>query len=194
MGVSNSPKEMAGKLHKLAVSIDKSNEDAVSAGALIVKTRVLGEVSKAVGSDLKMGTKKIGVGYKVTAERAEVRARGPMHWLESGVKPHAIVARGFGKARTTKKGGIGTNDFVSQAFGAGRKSVSFFGGTGRTYTKSGARALNLGGDDRVAYVRKAGRFPAKQSWSHGVKASERPVALVFRQVHAKGRAKVFGVG
>gem|GEM_PF-5995320 len=177
MGTSSSPGELVAKLSNLAGSIDKANKDTLDKSAFVVKARILAEASKAIGGDLSFGgKKKVGVNYRVSPQQAVIKATGPMHWLEKGTKPHAIAPKGAGGSRASRSA------FVSQAFGSG--PISF--GRGRI------GVLRFASGKYRPYARKAGRFPAKQSWSNGVKASETPVKLTFRQVHIKNMARIFG--
>lgn len=177
MGTSHTGAEMAGKLRKAADGIDKANKDTLDVSALAVKLRVLSEVSKAIGGDLSFGGKKrVGVNYRVTPQQATIKATGPMHWLEKGVKPHAIAPRGAGGSRAAR------SSFVANAFGSG--PISF--GRGRI------GVLKFESGDYRPYARAAGRFPAKRSWSNGVQASEPLVKQAFRQTHVKNLVKIFG--
>lgn len=176
MGTSSSSGELVVKITKLAGSIDNANRDTLDKSAFVVKNRVLSEVGKAIGGDHSMGSKKVGVRYKVTPKQADIKATGPMHWLERGVKPHAIAPKGAGGSRAAR------SSFVSNAFGSG--PISF--GRGRIGT------LQFESGEVRPYARRAGRFPAKRSWSNGVDASRKPVQLTFRQVHVKNMASIFG--
>ena len=85
MGTSKSAGEMVAKLGKYQDTIPAANRKAVEAVALVVKTRILLRATPATGGDLKLsGTKnkRVGVRYKLQGERAEIKADGPMHWLE----------------------------------------------------------------------------------------------------------------
>ena len=177
MGTSSSGAELAGKLSKLSASIDGANKDTLDKSAFVVKARILAEVAKAIGGDFSFGgKKKVGVRYKVSPKQATINASGPMHWLEKGTKPHAIAPKGAGGSRAAR------SSFVANAFGSG--PISF--GRGRI------GVLRFASGEYRPYARRAGRFPAKKSWSNGVKASEQPVKLTFRQVHVKNMARIFG--
>lgn len=187
MGVSTSPEQLVAKLERSARNVRKASMDTLRDSADVVRTSVLAQAAGEIGADLAFsGTgraKRVGVSTKVAGDQAQVKATGPMHWLERGVKPHAIVSKKFGRTRSTKggrklKGGgvseakLGTTDFVSQAFGSGLTSLSFGAGRGG--------ALRFASGEFRPYARKAGRFTARQSWSKGVNKAEPLVRRRFR--------------
>ena len=181
MGVSRTPEELAAKVIGYGRGIGKANQRTVETAALTVKTRVLAEAAKPLGADLSFtgsGTqkpKRVGVRYKVNKDRAEIKATGPMHWLESGIKPHAIAPKGAGGSRRAR------TDFVSQAFGSG--PISF--GRGRI------GVLRFADGSFRPYARRAGKFPAQRTWSDGVKGAELIVKKTFRQIHVQELTKEF---
>lgn len=179
MGVSRSPEALAAKLTAFARAIEDGNESAVTKAAFAAKVRILAEAAKAVGTDNKMGTKTIGVRFTLHPTRdgfaAEVRPTGPMHWLERGVKPHAIAPKGAGGSRATRSA------FVAQAFGSG--PISF--GRGRI------KVLQFADGRYRPYARKAGRFPAKQTWSNGTEAAIPLARQAFTTEQAKALVSSF---
>lgn len=184
MGTSNSVRELNAKLAKMGNAIEDANRQAVEAGALTVKTRVLAQVAPVLGGDLaftgagKQRPKRVGVRYNIEGggKRAFVRATGPMHWLESGVKPHAIAPKGAGGSRAARTA------FVAQAFGSG--PISF--GRGR---RAGVLAF-VDGSFRP-YARRAGKFTARHTWTKGVESSKAPVAQQFRTVQGAALVRTF---
>lgn len=199
MGTSRGRAELSRKIAKVPAAMAKDAPNVADAVARNMKSEVEQRTRRDLGSDMAFTgsgggrPKRVRVRTKREGSAVLVKATGPMHWLEGGVKPHVIVSKKFGRTRSTKggrrlKGGglseakLGTTDFVSQAFGFGARSVSF--GTGR----NGALAFADG--NFRPYARRAGKFPAKRTWSEGVRAGARDA----EQVAAKQvRANLFEV-
>ena len=173
MGTSKSGAELAAKLHRAGAVVVNGNRSNVEALSLAIKTSVLAEAAPATGGDLKFsGAKngKVGVRYDLMSggavAQAKVRATGPMHWLEGGVKPHGIAPKGAGGNRAARSA-------AAASIGRGR-SVSFGGRGGFLKFKDGTFAK---------YARNAGGLPAKNVWSHGVDRVEgRQGEIVGRNV------------
>lgn len=183
MGTSSSVRELNAKLAKLGNAIDDANRQAVDAAALTVKTRVLSQAATVLGGDLaftgggKQKPKRVNVRYNIEGggKRAFVRATGPMHWLESGVKPHAIAPKGAGGSRAAR------TSFVAQAFGSG--PISF--GRGRI------GVLAFADGSFRPYARRAGKFAARHTWTTGVESSKAPVAQQFKTVQGAALVRTF---
>lgn len=168
MGVSTSPQQVVAKIERSKRNVQRAGRDTLSDSGQVVKTAVLAQVAGEIGADLSFGGKKrVGVSYRTEGggSRVMVKATGPMHWLERGVKPHAIAPKKAGGSRASRTA------FVAQAFGSG--PISY--GRGR---KSGA--LRFASGEFRPYARKAGRFTPRQSWSKGVNKAEPLVRRRFR--------------
>lgn len=183
MGVSTTPKQLSNKLTSLAAEIPQANRKSVEAGALTVKTRVLAKAAGPTGGDLKFsgGGGKVGVRYRIrqrgpSETAAFVRATGPMHWLERGVQPHAVAPKSLGGTRAARTG------FVANAFGSGQRSLTFGRSTG---------ALRFADGSYRKWARRAGGFPAKRTWSEGVRESQVPVREVFNATHRRQLLRIF---
>jgi len=183
MGESRSPEELAGKLIGYGTGLALVSKKVLETASLTVKSSVLSQAARPLGTDLSFTgsgsqrPKRVGVRYDVNRDRSIIRATGPMHWLESGIKPHVIAPKGAGGSRRSR------NDFVSQAFGSGLTSLSFGRGN--------IGALKIGPNEYIAYARKAGKFPAQRTWSNGVKYAEPIVKKTWRQQHAQNLVKAF---
>lgn len=166
MGVSTSPEQLVAKLERSAKNVQKATRETLQDSADTVRAAVLAQAAGEIGADLSFGGKKrVGVSTKLAGTQAQVKATGPMHWLERGVKPHAIAPKKAGGSRASRTA------FVAQAFGSG--PISY--GRGR---KSGA--LRFASGEFRPYARKAGRFTPRQSWSKGVNKAEPLVRRRFR--------------
>ena len=175
MGVSNSTDEWVGKLALFAGSIPKVNRTAQLRLGGQVKDDVNAAVVAAVGSDMAMGKKRIRVNYRIKGELMTIDSRGPMHWLERGVKPHAIAPKGAGGNRQSR------SDFVSAAFGNG--PISF--GKGRI------GVLEFEDGEYRPYARRAGRFKARRTWTKGTARHRFHAKRIWRSAHAQNLKRVF---
>jgi len=177
MGESQSANQLAGKLALAAASLSKVDKQALNAGSLIVKTTVLGGVASAIGGDMAMGKKRVNVRYKVAGDVSTIRPSGPMHWLEKGVKPHAVVTKGAGGSRAKRS-----------ALVAGGGALSF----GKP--KRGARglgALRFSNGNFRPYARAAGSFKAQRTWSKGATKSVPLVSKAWQKIHRANLAAQF---
>lgn len=183
MGVSHSPDELALKFQRAARAISEGRRETLALAAQTVKDRILDRARPVSGGDLRLsGTKnkRVGVRYKLSADQVDVRAIGPMHWLERGTKPHAVAPKSLGGSRAARSA------FVAQAFGSGTRSLSFGKKTGALRFEVGGRTVF------TKYARKAGKWDAQHVWSDGVDDSRRPVRNIFSTQTAAQVARVFG--
>lgn len=183
MGTSRSVSELQAKMVRYTNAIEDANLDAVSKSAQVVKDRILDRARPATGGDLKLSgarNRSVGVSYSVDSRGALVRATGPMHWLEGGTKPHAIVPKALGGSRAMR------SSFVANAFGTGlqrletgKRAALKFPGAGRN------------GSGFAAYSRRAGGLKAQHVWSEGVEDARRPSLEVFRIAQVKALVQSF---
>jgi hypothetical protein len=183
------------KLSAYGKSIPKTNDQALKLSAELVGKTIEAGARQPTGGDLTFsgakGSGKVGTRWKVNGDQSvEVRAVGPMHWLERGVKPHDIVP---GARRGAARGMFGYGFSRGQfgpALGAGAFAAS--GGLGFAASTRGAGVVLKFADGRFSrYARKAGGFPAKQVWSKGIDASRPPVKGIWRTRHAGALASFF---
>ena len=184
MATSNSAAELVGKLNKAADNVQKGTQKALETSGKIVEGTINAGVASTIGGDLKMGTKLVRAASRADSKRAEIYARGPMHWLEKGVKPHAVVTKGIGGSRAAR------TSFVASAFGSGGLS---FGGTlkRRGKNKDGKLALKFESGDVRPYARRAGKYPAQKTWSKGTDRARPLVAANWKRIHVQELAKSF---
>ena len=120
MGTSSSPRELERKLTLLSRAVDDTQVETLKQSGMAVKVAVLAKARPATGGDLRLsGTKnrKVGVNFAMRGKRVYVRALGPMHWLEDGVKSHAVAPKSAGGTRAARSA------FIANAFGQGRQSL-----------------------------------------------------------------------
>lgn len=180
MGTSKSVPELVGKVAKAGKALDEAGRETVKAAAEVTKIAVTTRAKAATGGDLKLSgakNKKVGVRVRSSVDRATLQATGPMHWLEGGVKRHAIAPKKLGGSRAAR------GAFVSQAFGTGRSSLQFGKSIGALKFKDGGFAK---------YARRAGGLPAKKVWSKGVEDAQEPIRRVFSTKTTTAVAKAFG--
>lgn len=179
MGTSSSVTELTGKLRKCAGVIESTNRETLNASSLAVKTAVLRRAASATGGDLRLSgarNAKVGVRYRLysNGKGSVIRALGPMHWLEDGVKPHVVAPRKLGGSRALS--------FVRNAFGTGRSSLQFGKNVG---------ALRFADGTFAKYARRAGGFKAQHRWSHGVDDARVPVRDIFATRSSTAIRKAF---
>lgn len=180
MGTSSSPRELERKLTLLSRAVDDTQVETLKQSGMAVKVAVLAKARPATGGDLRLsGTKnrKVGVNFAMRGKRVYVRALGPMHWLEDGVKSHAVAPKSAGGTRAARSA------FITNAFGQGRQSLSF--GKGRI------KMLRFVDGSFRPYARNAGGLKAQHVWSEGVHAAEPVVARIFRQENGRAIRRVF---
>lgn len=182
----------AVKLHAYGKSIPKTNRDALKLSGSAVGRSIEALARPATGGDLRFsGAGKGTVGTRdrfIGDQTIEVRAVGPMHWLERGVKPHDILPGVRGK-RARGLFGIGVDvgprlsaDSVFSSFAASSRGAGVvlkFNGAGR-------------GAGFTRYARNAGGFPALGVWTKGVDAARTPVRGIWRTRHSGALASFFG--
>ena len=180
MGTSRTPADLERKLTLLSRAVDDTQIETLKQSGMAVKTAVLAEARPATGGALRLsGTKnrKVGVNFVMRGKRVYVRALGPMHWLEDGVKPHPVAPKSAGGSRAAR------SDFIANAFGQGRQSLSF--GRGRI------KMLRFTDGSFRPYARAAGGLKAQHVWSKGVNTATPIVARIFRQETGRTVRKVF---
>lgn len=181
MGTSSSVTELTGKLRKCAGVIESTNRETLNASSLAVKTAVLRRAASATGGDLRLSgarNAKVGVRYRLysNGKGSVIRALGPMHWLEDGVKPHVVAPRKLGGSRAQRL------SFVRNAFGTGRTSLQFGKNIG---------ALRFADGTFAKYARRAGGLKAQHVWSHGVDDARVPVRDIFATRSSTAIRKAF---
>jgi len=120
MGTSTSVMEFAIKIDKFAKVQGRANRDATQAAAQVYKDRILANLAKDVGADLRMsrwgakgqrssGGIKLGVGYQVRGYEhatALIKAKPAGVWkvLEHGAAAHSVKPKKRRGARTAMIG------------------------------------------------------------------------------------------
>lgn len=94
MGTSNSPAELARKLARVAVLVEKDVDYAATeAAALLIKSNIVAIAPKRLKGVGKRGA-KLGVRYNIghyeAAAKALIYATGPFQLVERDTKAHAI--------------------------------------------------------------------------------------------------------
>lgn len=105
MGVSRSPQEFAGKMHKAADNLKRALPPAIDKEALATKKYMEQAARMAAGGDARlsgMKGRKLDVGYKTHGLSAVVFARGPWGLTEFGARPHIISSRRGGGSRRSR--------------------------------------------------------------------------------------------
>lgn len=112
MGTSKSFGELIVKLEKAAANLERSTPATVRAAAESAAKAIEDEIRTRVPdldmSGLSAGGRKSGkVGTRVARAKIDknavaVRARGPVHWLESGTRAHLVGAGRVNSYRTTR--------------------------------------------------------------------------------------------
>lgn len=182
MGTSRSAAELAGKFDKAARLIADGKKEQNKAVAEFLRVTTLGLAAGPTGGDLRFsGNPKgvIGVRLQPQGEAVKVKATGPMHWLESGVKRHGVAPKGFGgsrAARTAAAASIGKGQRVT----IGRKIAA---------GKSGVLRYANGAFSR--YSRDAGGLKASHTWSKGVDIAEARQGEIARVNTVKRLSSVF---
>lgn len=100
-------KQVGRKLDRTVGELKRAPRVAVTRAAQAMTTEVRQHIAGATGGDSRLsgvGRKgaKVGAGYKVlSANKAIIQARGPLHLVERTNKDHAVVP----KARRVARGG-----------------------------------------------------------------------------------------
>jgi hypothetical protein len=94
MGTSSSPAQLADKIRRAGIALERSQPEATKRAAQAAKDRMLVEVRRAAPNLVLRGVgkkgAKLGVRYTVLNTTAIVRATGPLHLVERDTKPHVI--------------------------------------------------------------------------------------------------------
>lgn len=167
MGTSKTVAQLAVQIDKFAKVQPRANREATQAAAQVYKDRILINLAKDVGSDLRMshwGTKgrrasgglKLGVGYEVRGyEHAtaliKARPEGPFKVLEYGASAHSVQPK---KRR-------------------GRRGAMF--GTGYAHP--------------VSHEIMIPQTRGKRTFTTAAKSAERPAIEVFKVAHGRSVRK-----
>lgn len=101
----DSPTQAARKFHRLAVDVKTMDSQIAVRGAQVIKREVEAQLLRvAPKRHLNVGKRgaKVGVRYEtLPPAKAQVRATGPFHLLESDTKKHRVprTTRGRGRVR-----------------------------------------------------------------------------------------------
>jgi hypothetical protein len=181
MGTSRSSAELAGKFNQAAKVITEGEAEGNKAVAEFLKVTTLGLAAGPTGGDLKFsGNPKGVIGVRTTPEgkAVKVKATGPMHWLESGVKRHGIAPKGVGGSRASR---------TAAAASIGKGQHTTFGKL--KAGKSGVLRYKDGTFSR--YSRAAGGLPARGTWSKGIAIAEQRQGEIQRLHTVKRLSSVF---
>lgn len=103
MGVSRSPGQLAQKLRYAATAMQKTETAGLNKAALFTKTVINKEIERVAPGRRMRGVgrrgARVGAGYTVRGHTATISARGPLHLLERGTKPHEITPKKRGKKK-----------------------------------------------------------------------------------------------
>jgi hypothetical protein len=106
-------KQLAAKFNAAAKAMDV--KPLVAVGAQAAKTVLADRIAKDSGGDSRLsGVKsgKVGVNYKIHGDVAEVKAFGPMQFLEGDTARHRIGPKKKGKRRGVAIPGIGVRAYA----------------------------------------------------------------------------------
>lgn len=130
--ISQMPGDLAQRASKIEAAFKRAERDAVTRAALAATTEHRERIIADSGGDSRLsrvgarrgrtGGAKVGARFNLVGGlAAEVKATGPLHIVANPAKPHTIMARSRGGARTT----------LRLADGGFRRSVSHPGHGGK---------------------------------------------------------------
>jgi hypothetical protein len=141
VGTSHTAGELAAKLGRLSKAVETNQRDAVNAAARATSDVMYREAMRSIGGPNLVGRKWGTMVRKATSTarpEAIVQYRGPVHWMESGTKPHTIVSRKVGSNRSRRATWPTGSGMFSEAR---RRGAVVVGGQPRAYARSrGSRA------------------------------------------------------
>lgn len=173
--------EFDGKANDIIKAINASNKETLTRASMAVKSKVLSRATSATGGDLKFSGfgRKVGVRFFVGPYRSVIRAVGPMHWLESGVRRHSVAPKSLGGSRAAR------GAFIDSAFGSA--STLTFG------KKAGALKFETASGTTFAkYARKSGGLKPLHAWSKGIEDAQPEIAREFGATVMRAISTAFG--
>lgn len=194
MGTSASAADLARKLQRSADVIVNGNEERVKALVKLVRGMVDVEVVKGVGADhVFRNNRNRRIGTTATTLRTgpdaqvKVAARGPMSWLQYGIRPHEIVPGGRNKfARgvlgSALKGAAGPFLPASSLFQKGNYAAS---------TKGAGVVLKFADGTYSRWARNSGSKKPTHAWSHGVEHAEQLAPTEAMKITVRQLGSVF---
>ena len=188
----------ANKCAGVARKIESDTPNLLAEVGKTAKESTLALAAPPTGGDLIFsGTAKAGKGKPIDVvvskqgtEAIKVKAIGPMHWLESGVKRHSIVP---GNSRRGPAAGLLGRNLTGGALGPVIQGSSLFSKGNYAASKKGAGVVLKFRDGTYSrYADNAGGFKARGTWTKGLAATEALVPGITGKRVLGNMAEFFG--